>query len=240
MAIDAQAMFDMIDDTRKTKLTQLYTECTKKELFRRIAFSAYLLSTESIMAFTHAVEPNTIPPTTNPYNDDFCMEIAYQSWLIDIPSSLEINLLDDGTVCGTLLKNVDFKVVDMKPFIYPCLRERLFLDALRIGTGIEWKTNHNRVPENTFSLSTFYSHDLKKPVNIILQYESDKIYDNIENPEYISRWDSRGLNISHYANIKSKDDSCMFSNTYTIDSYMEWNNYTSESELTQLLIAYMK
>jgi hypothetical protein len=234
-------MMREVDNYQREQSRNEYIQCTKKELIRRILFSADLLRSDSIVGFTQALDDSTLYPTKQAYNDEHCMRVAYQSWLIDAPSSLEINLLDTETVCDQLLKqSFNFDSVDGKFLFYPCLRERLFIDALRIETGIEWKTNHDRVPENTFSLPTFYSIDLKRTIHVIQQYEGDMIYENIKNFGYIMQWNSYGLNTSHYSGIKSVGEFQYFHRKYTIESYMKWNDCNSESDLTKLLISYMK
>ena len=154
----------------------------------------------------------------------YCLMKPY--WLIRNDSQPELG----NSTCDRLMIHYnntywDDILIETKSTLLDCMNNRLFTDAIRIGTGAtwfpsDWLTNDKR--------KYYFVGQVSRGLMIYWQFKSDqeKSSEVLFSQTYKENWANMGLNVSHYDQMNTVDDIIIHRIRYRLKDYFEWNNAT--------------
>jgi hypothetical protein len=166
----------------------------------------------------------------------FCLMKPY--WLVRNDSQPDIG----NATCDRLMIHYnntfwDDILIETQSVLMDCMNNRLFIDAVRIGTGAnwfpsDWLTNDRR--------KYYFVSQVTRGLMIYWQFKSDqeKPADVIMNPAYRENWANMGLNTSHYNQMNSVDDIIIARHIHRLKDYFVWNNATQYDAVAGLTVGF--
>lgn len=166
----------------------------------------------------------------------FCLMKPY--WLVRNDSQPDLG----NSTCDRLMIHYnntywDDLLVETKSILMDCMNNRLFTDAIRIGTGAtwfpsDWLTNERR--------KYYFAGQIGRGLMIYWQFKSDteKSADVMLSDAYRKNWERMGLNTSHYDRINNVDDIIIHRYQYRLRDYFTWNNAEQHDAIVGLTVGF--